>query len=131
MDQDRGHINFFVGSVSTALGLIPKRALPVINGSALKLKKKLRMTKFKNAVEATEIGFTGLKFPRWVGVHPKTPENKVEFIEKKLYKLIKTKAVRRLIKKVGEEIMWLPRKTAQHAYNNIIPNLRKASKLVK
>jgi tripartite-type tricarboxylate transporter receptor subunit TctC len=126
-----GHINLFVASVSAALDLVPKRALPVINGSALKLKKKLRMTKFKNAVEATEIGFKGLKFPRWVGVHPKTPEDKVEFIEKKLYKLIKTKAVRMLIKKVGEEIMWLPHKTAQQAYNYIIPNLRKASKLIK
>ncbi len=126
-----GHINFFVATVSSALGLIPKRAVPVINGSGLKIGKKFRKKKFKNVVEATEIGFTGLKFPRWVGVHPKTSEDKVEFIEKKVLALLKTKAVKRLIKKVGEEIMWLPRKTAQHAYNNIIPKLRKASKFLK
>ena len=72
-----------------------------------------------------------MKFPRWVGVHPKTSEDKVEFIEKKVLALLKTKAVKRLIKKVGEEIIWVPRKEAQAAYNKIIPSLRNSAKLLR
>ena len=75
----------------------------VVNTSDLPLSKKTAK-KLGNPPIAADLGFKGISFPRWLGVHPDTPDDIADAISVKFGKLLKAKSVRKLIKKVGEEV---------------------------
>jgi len=61
-----------------------------------------------------------MAFPRWVGVHPDTPDEIVVFFSEKMDSLLQDDAVKNLINKVGEEIIFLPYDEAQEAYKKLV-----------
>ncbi len=122
-----GHIDTAAVTTSTAIPLIPKRAIPVINTSEIPIKHKA----FKGVPSATDLGYEGMSFPRWVGVHPNTPDEIADVISAKLTSLVKDKSVTKLIDKVGEEIIFLPRAQAVKEYDKVIARMKKAAPLLK
>lgn len=125
-----GHIHLVAVTASTGKGLVPGRAVAVVNTSPLPLSKKLKK-QFKGVPSAKELGLKGASFPRWVGVHPDTPDAVADELSEKIGKLLKHKAVRKLIKKVGEEIIFVPRKEARKEYRQLVENLKGAVKLLE
>jgi tripartite-type tricarboxylate transporter receptor subunit TctC len=124
-----GHVDCLAATASTIAPLIPKKALAVVNTSGVVIPKKKKQ--FKGVPDAKSLGYEGMFFPRWVGVHPDTPDSLVDTISMKMGKVLKDKSVKRLMSKIGEEIVYLPRSEAEAAYKNMIKSMKKASKLLK
>ena len=125
-----GHIKLLAATTSTIAGLVPEKGTVVVNTSDLPLSKKTQK-KLGNPPTAADLGFKGISFPRWLGVHPDTPDAIADAISVKFGKLLKAKSVRKLIKKVGEEVIYVPRKKAQAKYNQMVKDMGTAVKLLK
>ena len=72
-----------------------------------------------------------MSFPRWVGVHPDTPDDIVKAISDKTGKLLKDKSVSRLIKKIGEEIIFVPYPEVGKKYKSMVEGMKRAVKLLQ
>lgn len=124
-----GHVDAVGATVSTVKPLIPQNAMAVVNTSDIPISEKIK--EFKGVPSARDLGYEGMSFARWVGVHPDTPDEIAEFISEKMGSLLKDKVVTGLMKKVGEEIIYLPRAKAQADYKKAVQALKKAITLLK
>jgi tripartite-type tricarboxylate transporter receptor subunit TctC len=125
-----GHVDVLVASVSSVKPLIPDKAVPVVNTANMAIDKK-KFPEFKGIPNATDLGYEGLTFPRWVGVHPDTPDEIADEISKKMDVLLKLKSVQRLISRMGEEIIFIPREQAVKEYDKTIRIMTKAVQILK
>jgi tripartite-type tricarboxylate transporter receptor subunit TctC len=124
-----GHVDTFAATASTVGPLIPKKGVAVVNTSDVPIPKKVK--EFQGVPGAKDLGYKGMFFPRWVGVHPDTPDKIVDAISEKMGKLTKHKSVVRLFKKVGEEITYLTRAEAEAAYKDMVKSVKKTVKLLQ
>jgi tripartite-type tricarboxylate transporter receptor subunit TctC len=124
-----GHVNLVAITASSGAGLIPKRASGVVNTSNMPISKKLKM--FKGLPMAKDAGVKDISFMRWIGVHPDTPDATANELSEKIGKLLKLKSVKRLIKKIGEEIIYSPRDKAAKQYADMVTKMRGAVALLK
>lgn len=124
-----GHITMLLASASTVKPLIPDRAVGVVNTSEVPMPKKLK--EFKGLPSAKDLGYEGMAMPRYISIHPETPDEIVDFISGKIGELLKEKAIKSLLKKMGEEIWFVPRAEAQKDYNRMVEKIKKAVKLLK
>jgi len=124
-----GHVDCLVASASTLVPLIPEKAVAVVNTSDVAL--PANMKEFKGVPDATTLGYEGMFFPRFVGVHPDTPEEIVDAISQKMGSLLKDKIVLGFFKKLGEETNFVPKEKAQASYNKMVERLKKVIKLIK
>lgn len=125
-----GHINLLSATASTIKGLVPEKGTVVVNTSDLPLSKKIAK-KLGKPPTAADLGYNGISFPRWVGVHPDTPDAIADAISVKLGKLLKAKSVKKMLTKMGEEVIYVPRKKAQAKYNQMVKDMESAVKLLK
>lgn len=121
-----GHIDTAAASFSTVQTIVPEEAVAVINTSEIPITAE----GFENIPTAKDLGYDGMAFPRWVGVHPDTPDEIVKFISDKMGELLQDKAVKGLISKVGEEIIYLPYDEAQEAYRKMVEGMKKVINLL-
>ncbi len=124
-----GHVDTLAATASTVETLFPQKGVAVVNTSDVPLPEKAK--EFKGVPGAKDLGYKGMFFPRWVGVHPATPDNIVDLISQKMGSLVKDKAVASLFKKVGEEITYLPRAEADASYKDMVKSIKKTAKLLK
>ncbi len=124
-----GHVDTLAATASTIGTLIPQKGVAVVNTSDIPLSPKAK--EFKGVPGAKDLGYKGMFFPRWVGVHPDTPDKIVDSISQKMGSLLKDKAIKALFKKVGEEITYLPRAEADAAYQDMVKAVKKTVKLLK
>jgi tripartite-type tricarboxylate transporter receptor subunit TctC len=122
-----GHIMSACGTESTADTVVPEKAVALLNtsNSAIPLKK------FKDLRKAPDVGAKGIIFPRYVALHPKTPDEIVDIVSEKMGDIAKDKSFQRLMKKLGEQIEYLPRAEAQKEYQDLIDSARQAMKYLK
>ena len=119
-----GHIDTAAVTFSTAKTIVPEEAVAVVNTSEIPIKG------FEDLPTAKDLGYEGMAFPRWVGVHPDTPDEIVEFISEKMGSLLQDEAVAKLLKKIGEEIIFVPHAEAQEAYRKMVEGMKRAIKLL-
>jgi tripartite-type tricarboxylate transporter receptor subunit TctC len=124
-----GHISMLGASVSTVKPLIPEKAVGVVNTSEVPIPKVHK--ELKNVPSAKDLGYEGMALPRYISIHPETPDGMVNFISEKIGSLLKDKAIKSLLKKMGEEIWFVPRSEAQKDYNRMLEKIEKAVKLLK
>jgi len=124
-----GHINMLLASVSTVKPLIPEKGVGVVNTSEVPIPKMHKQ--LVTVPSAKDLGYEGMAMPRYISIHPKTPDETVDFISQKIGELLKDKAVKSLLKKMGEEIWFVPRAEAQKDYNGMVEKIGKAVKLMK
>ena len=122
-----GHVNMVALTFATAEPLIPKEAVAVVNSSDIPITKK----GFENLPSAESLGYDGMSFPRWLGVHPDTPEDIVKTISERVGKLLKDDSVKGLIKKIGEEIIYVPYPEVTKKYRNMVEGMKRAVKLLQ
>jgi len=122
-----GHIDTASATFSTVQTIVPEEAVAVVNTSEIPIKKK----GFESLPTAKDLGYEGMAFPRWVGVHPDTPDEIVKSISEKMGSLLKHKSVAKLIKKMKEEIIFVPYPEAQKAYDKMLKAMRRAIKLLE
>ncbi len=124
-----GHVNLVAITASSGAGLVPKRAAAVVNTSNMPTSKKLKV--FKGLPMAKDAGVNDISFMRWIGVHPDTPDAIADELSEKFGKLLKVKSVKRLIGKIGEEIIYSPRAKAEKEYADMVKKMTGAVALLK
>lgn len=115
-----GHISLMGATSSTAETLIPNKAVAVANTGSL--------PELEGVPTAKDLGYSGIVFPRWVGVHPDTPDDIANAISEKLGMLLQDKSVNGLINKIGETIAFMPRNEASPDYENLVDGLEELIK---
>ena len=126
-----GHISAGVATASTALTLVPQKAVAVLNSSALPLPKKVAKS-LGNPPLASALGYKGaINFPNLVGVHPDTPDEIANLLSKKIGEILSHKSVKRLVKKIGEEIIYIPREKATGEYNKMVIDMKAGLKYLQ
>lgn len=125
-----GHINAIGVTESTALNLVPEKATAILNVTTLPLSKAVSQ-KLGNPKHAKALGYKTINFPRWVGVHPDTPDAVVETLSAKIKQMLDQKSVKKIMKKMGEEIIYVPREQAQKQYNDMLTGIREVAKILK
>jgi tripartite-type tricarboxylate transporter receptor subunit TctC len=122
-----GHLDLAALTFTSMATIVPDQAVAVINSSDIPITKK----GFEKIPSAEDFGYEGMSFPRWLGVHPDTPEDIVKAISDKTGKLLKDKSVARLIKKIGEEIIFVPYPEVEIKYKNMVEGMKRAVKLLQ
>ncbi len=117
-----GEVDMAAVSTSTVFSLVG-RASPVINIGARDntpaIKEKIGDVPWIGA-----LGAVGIGVPRWVGVHPDTPDDVAERISEGVGKVLADKSVIKLMTKLGEEIHYLPRDAATVAYRELLQRMK-------
>lgn len=121
-----GHIDAIGVTESTALNMVPEEAIALINVTTLPLSEEVA-EKLGNPPHAAELGYETINFPRWVGVHPDTPDEIVVKLSELVGKMLEQESVTRMTGKMGEEIIFVPHDEAQPQFEALIAGVRKAA----
>lgn len=118
-----GHINMVTVTTSTAISSTGKASI-VVNASSLDYPKKARKV-LGNVPNAKTLGLIPFNPPRFVAMHPDTPDAQVAIMSAQLGKMLKSKPVKRLIGKLGEVIIYKPHNEAAAAYAQVLKDAKK------
>ncbi len=118
-----GHINMVTVTTSTAISLSGSSSI-VVNASSLDYPKKAKKS-LGNVPNAKTLGLIPFNPPRFVAMHPDTPDEQVAIMSEKLGKMLKSKPVKRLIGKLGEVIIYKPHNEAAIAYAKVLKDAKK------
>jgi putative tricarboxylic transport membrane protein len=124
-----GHIDMVAVTTSTAVSLA-NRAVAVVNASSLDYPKKAKKA-LGDVPNAKKLGLKPFDPPRFIAMHPDTPDDQVAVMSEKFGKLLKSKPVTRLIGKLGEDIIYRPYKDAEAAYREVLADSKKYLPLYK
>ena len=118
-----GHIDLAAVTTSTAVSLADK-AVAVVNASDLDYPKKAADV-LGDVPNAKKLGVKPFNPPRFIAVHPDTPDDQVAILSEKFGEMLKSKPVDRLIGKLGEQINYVPHNDAKDAYQNVLSGAKK------
>lgn len=125
-----GHIALAALTTSTALTLADKHDI-LVNGSSNQYPKKA-LKKFGGKVPmATDLKLNPYNPPRFIAMHPDTPDEQVKAMSAKFKELLSKKPVKNLMKKLGEEIAFTPSEKATTEYQKVLVSSRRLLKLMK
>lgn len=125
-----GHVMTFAATELLTVSLVPEKARAILNASDLANPKSLE-EKVGKVPSAPDLKIEGISFPRWIGVHPKTPDAICQRISDLMDKTLKTKSVMDLLDAISEEIVFVPMAEAQKKYLSMVKAMRKSAKLLK
>ena len=121
-----GHVDAIGVTESTALTMVPEKANALINVTTLPLSDEIS-EKLGNPPHAAALGYETINFPRWVGVHPDTPDEIVAQLSDHVKNMLEQKSVQRITGKMGEEIIFVPHEEAQEQFKKLVDGVRKAA----
>ena len=125
-----GHIDVAAVTESTALTIVPENGIALINTSSIALPEAVA-EELGNPPMATELGFTGLAFPRWVGMHPDTPEDRMAAFAEMFAAAATDPDVVAAFEAAGEPIIFLGREEAVADYEAMVETMRNAIPLLQ
>lgn len=118
-----GHIDLAAVTTSTATTLAGK-AVAILNASDIEYPAKARKV-LGDVPNAKTLGLRSFNPPRFIAMHPDTPDEQVAIMSKKLGEMLNSKPVKNLIGKLGEEIIFVPHDQAAKSYNDTLAEARK------
>lgn len=118
-----GHIDAVMVTDTTAAQSVD-RAVSLVNGSGLPYVGAAAKA-LGNVPNATDLGLEPYNPPRFLAMHPDTPDEQVRTMSEKFGKLLSLKPVKNLIAKLGEEIVFIPREQAEDEYKKLVASSRK------
>lgn len=118
-----GHISLVNVTTSTATGLAKDHAI-IVNSTDLDYPKKAAEV-LGNVPNAKSLGLKAFNPPRFVAMHPDTPDDRVKIMGDKIGELLKNKSVDRLIGKLGEDVVFMNAAEASAAYRDVLVEAKK------
>jgi len=125
-----GHIDVAAVTESTALTIVPENGIALINTSSIALPADISEA-LGNPPMATDLGFTGLAFPRWVGMHPDTPEELMAAFAGMFAAAATDPEIEAAFAAAGEPIIFLDREAAAADYEAMVNTMRNAIGLLQ
>lgn len=124
------HIDAAAVTGSTAMTIVPDEAVAIINTSDIALSEEA-LEQMGEVPEAEQRGFEGMSFPRWVGVHPDTPQDRADRLGELLGDLMAHEGVTSTLERMGEEIIYVPRDEARERYSDLVARMRASLELLE
>ncbi len=125
-----GHISLAVVTPATTVSL-GEKAVPVLNVGARPDSDAFVKQYGKKIQWVGDLGYKGLAQPRWIGVHPDTPDDRVAKLAAGFKATLEDKSVKLLISNLGEEIIFADTAEAQATYQELVEAIEKHAKLLK
>ncbi len=125
-----GHIDVAAVTESTALTIVPENGIALMNTSSIALPDDVNEA-LGNPPMATDLGFSGLAFPRWVGMHPDTPEDVMARFAEMFEAAATDPEVQAAFEAAGEPIIFLDRAAAAADYEAMVRTMRNAIGLLQ
>jgi hypothetical protein len=69
------------------------------------------------------LGYNAIDYPRWVGVHPDTPDSLVANLSGNIGKMTELKSFKTLMSRLGEDVMFVLHLKAQLQYEKILDGI--------
>ncbi|MFI0474120.1 Bug family tripartite tricarboxylate transporter substrate binding protein [Halomonas sp. HMF6819] len=130
-----GHIDLLVTTTTSGVALLPNEATLVVNTSDEQLPQNTvdQINDMGASVPptATDLGFEGFSYPRWVGVQPQTPDELIIEISRLLEELMSNDVVKDKIAKAGEEVNYIGYEEAQTRYDRLVEDLKTSVQLLQ
>ena len=130
-----GHIDMLAATTTSITSLLPDEAVMVVNTSDEQLQPSaIQVIEEVGSTvppTATDLGYDGFSFPRWVGVHPDTPDELVARISDLLGELMNNEEVLSRISATGEEANFVGHEVAQERFDALIERLRTSVELLQ
>lgn len=124
------HIDLAVVTPTTAVSLGPK-SVPILNIGNQANSKRLTHDLGRTVPWVGDLGYHAVPQPRWVGIHPKTPDAIVNKLDKGIKATLGDKSVKKLIKNIGEEIIYSDHAKAQATYDHLVATIHKYLPLMR
>ncbi len=118
-----GHIDMAAVTTSTAVNLAEKHAI-VVNASSLEYPKAAAAT-LGDVPNATKLGLKPFDPPRFIAMHPDTPDDQVKMMGEKFGALLTEESVAKLIGKLGEDVVYVGPDKADAAYKDVLAEAKK------
>ena len=125
-----GHIDLAVVTPATVISLGDK-ATSILNIGTRPDSEAFEKQAGKKVQWVGDVGYKGLAQPRWVGVHPDTPDDVVATLASGFTAILEDKSVKRLISNLGEEIYFSDTAEAAQTYQDLVDAIEKYGSLLK
>jgi tripartite-type tricarboxylate transporter receptor subunit TctC len=117
-----GHIDFAIPPPAVAAPLMESGdAVAVLNSGI----RDIDLPKFEDVPSAADLGYTGFSTIRWMGMHPDTPDEIVQYANKAIGEMIKSPSFQSMMKSMGEKPVWVPLEEVEEIYNHQAKELRR------
>ncbi len=118
-----GELDVSAATPSTIGPLYPDQVVTLLNATQMHLPEKVA-NQLGNPPHAIELGYRAINFPRWIGVHPDTPDNIVAELSDKIGQMVEQDSFKTIMNKIGEDIIFVPHAEAQAQYAEILTGIR-------
>lgn len=116
-----GHLDLMPGTVPHNRPLVPDKAVVVVNTS----EEKVDAPGWEGVPNAKDLGYEGITLPRVVRLHPDTPDDIVDFVSEAMGNLLSDKkGVLPYLKRIGQEVNYVPRAEAEVRYKKLVEAIR-------
>lgn len=120
-----GHVDLIGATETTARDLVlDNKGQALINVSTIALPEEMN-GQLGNPAHAADLDYPTINYPRWIGVHPDTSDDQVEVLAGKIEEMLAHESVQALLKKLGEEVIYVPTEQAQADFNDMVAGIKK------
>jgi tripartite-type tricarboxylate transporter receptor subunit TctC len=125
-----GHIDVAAVTESTAMTIVPENGIALINTSSIPLTEDVDAALGGDIPMARDFGYRGIAFPRWVGMHPDTPEEIMARFAEIFEAAATDPEIQAIFEEAGEPIIFLNREEAAADYADMVEAMRNAVTLL-
>lgn len=116
-----GHVDILAGTTTSVSSIISDDVVAVLNASDQQISEAVQEQFGANVPPlATDLGFEASSSPRWVGMHPETPDEIVTAFSDMLGSLMSDEEIVSQITASGEEPRFTPAGEAQDRFDRLI-----------
>lgn len=129
-DMLGGKIDVTSVTPSTALSIYPDQVSTLLNATKMPLPHDVA-EQLGHPPHATDLGYQAINYPRWIGVHPETPDDMVVELSDKIGDMLARKSLKTIMGRLGEEIIFVPHAEAQAQYAQLLAGVKAAVSSIK
>lgn len=120
-----GQIDVAAATPSTIGQLYPDQVVTLLNATKMPLSEEVA-NQLGNPLHSIELGYQAINYPRWIGVHPDTPDDIVARLSDKIGRMLKQDSFKEIMGKMGEDIVFVSHAEAQAQFAEILAGINLA-----
>lgn len=122
-DMLGGTIDVTSVTPSSALSLYPDQVVTLLNATRRPLPEEVN-DQLGRPPHAAALGYPTINYPRWIGVHPDTPDDLVAELSAQIGAMLQQDSFKFLMGRLGEDILFTPHDEAQQQYEDMVTSIK-------